>query len=55
MINNFLTWLDVMMGNRPRRHFWQALGTGKTENNLTSPWAIREQRSLDSLDTLDTF
>lgn len=49
MINNFLTWLDVMRGNRPRRHFWQAVG--KTENNLTSPWAIREKRSLDTLDT----
>jgi hypothetical protein len=52
MIKNFHIWMDVMRGNRPRRHFWQCL-TSSNENNLTSPWARSYQRYLDNLDTSD--
>jgi hypothetical protein len=49
MLQNFLVWIDVLKGGRPRRHLWQSL-SNFTENNITSPWAKTYQRYIE-----DTF
>jgi hypothetical protein len=46
MINNFLIWLDVIKGNRPRHHLWQALNnlSGRKDRTITSPWGETYKR-----------